>query len=144
MGKKMSRNIVTGKTEFFKDIKKIQYEGKESDNPLAFKFYDPNLKVNGKTLEDHLRFAIAYWHTFGPNGADPFGMDTKDYPWLKNNDPLSQSMEKMDAAFEFISKIGAPFYCFHDFDIANPAPSFLESEKRLNKMVDYALEKQND
>ena len=71
-------------------------------------------------------------------------MDTKDYPWLKNNDPLSQSMEKMDAAFEFISKIGAPFYCFHDFDIANPAPSFLESEKRLNKMVDYALEKQND
>ena len=71
-------------------------------------------------------------------------MDTKDYPWLKNNDPLSQSMEKMDAAFEFISKIGAPFYCFHDFDIANPASSFLESEKRLNKMVDYALEKQND
>ena len=140
----MPRNVVTGKTEYFKGIEKIEYEGRESDNPLAFKFYNPNLKVNGKTLEDHLRFAIAYWHTFGANGADPFGMDTKNYPWLKNNDPLSQSMEKMDAAFEFISKIGAPFYCFHDFDIANPSNSFLESEKRLNKMVDYALEKQND
>ena len=112
----MSRSIVIGKTEFFKDIKKIEFEGKESDNPLAFKFYDPSLKVNGKTLEQHLRFAIAYWHSFGPNGADPFGMDTKDYPWLRNKNPEIQSIEKMDAAFEFISKIGAPFYCFHDLD----------------------------
>ena len=80
----MPVNLTIGDTEFFKGITKIKYEGKDSKNPLAFKYYDPDKEVAGKRMEDHLRFAVAYWHSFGANGADPFGVDTKNYPWLKN------------------------------------------------------------
>jgi len=93
-------------------------------------------------MEEYFRFAVAYWHSFGANGSDPFGMDTKDYPWLKSQDPIRRAKEKMDAAFEFISKLGVPFYCFHDYDLIQEADSLGESEQRLGKIVEYAKGKQ--
>lgn len=140
----MSTKIVTGSKEYFAGINKIQFEGKESKNPLAFKYYDADKVVAGKRMEDHFRFAVAYWHSFGASGADPFGGDTKDHNWLKNNDPIEKAKEKMDAAFEFITKIGIPFYCFHDYDLIEEADNLTESEKRLSEIVDYAKEKQSE
>jgi len=124
--------------EYFKGIEKIKYEGKDSDNPLAFKYYDENKVVGEKTMKDHFRFAIAYWHTFCGTGGDPFGPGTKIFPWNKAGDPLQRAKDKMDAAFEFISKIGAPYYCFHDFDLVDEGDTIPESEKRLHTMVEYA------
>lgn len=129
-------------TEFFKGIEKIQYEGRDSDNPLSFKFYDADKKVAGKTMKEHMRFAVAYWHSFCGTGGDPFGPGTIEFPWDKDNDPLVRAKHKMDAAFEFITKLGIPFYCFHDFDLVDEGSSIVESEKRLQIMVDYAREKQ--
>lgn len=134
--------IVKGKKEFFKGIRAIKYEGPDSDNPLAFRYYNPSKKIGGKTMEQHLRFAIAYWHTFCGNGGDPFGVATKNFPWLAASDPMQRAYDKMDAAFEFATKIGAPFYCFHDYDLVEEAPTLKESEKRLQKIVDYAKQKQ--
>lgn len=131
-----------GNAEYFKGIGKIQFEGKESDNPLAFKYYDENKMVAGKTMKEHFRFAIAYWHTFTGVGGDPFGAPTQQFPWLTNSDPLQQAKDKMDAAFEFITKIGAPYYCFHDFDLIAEGSTLAESAKRLEMITDYALEKQ--
>ena len=133
-----------GTKEYFKGIKKIAYEGKESDNPLAFKYYDAKRKVGKKTMEEHFRFAIAYWHTFCGTGGDPFGAPTKNFPWLQSNDPIERAKQKMDAAFEFTTKIGAPFYCFHDYDIVDEAPTLKESEARLEKIVAYAKQKQKE
>ena len=101
--------VTIGDKEYFKGIGAIRYEGKESDNPLAFKYYDATRKVGKKTMEDHFRFAIAWWHTFCGTGGDPFGAATKNFPWMKSSDPMQCAYDKMDAAFEFISKIGAPF-----------------------------------
>ncbi len=134
--------VVTGKKEYFKGIGSIPYEGKDSDNPLSFRYYDAKRKVGKKTMEEHFRFAIAYWHAFGGTGADPFGASTKNFPWLTNADPIQRAKDKMDAAFEFITKIGAPFYCFHDFDLVDEGPTIKESERRLKTIVDYASEKQ--
>lgn len=131
-----------GNKEFFKNIGQIKYEGKDSRNPLAFKYYDAKKKVGKKTMEEHLRFAIAYWHTFCGTGGDPFGLPTKDFPWLKSVDPVQRAKDKMDAAFEFITKIGATFYCFHDYDLVDEAPTLKESEKRLDAIVNYAKQKQ--
>lgn len=136
--------LTKGSTEYFKGIKPIKFEGKESDNPLAFKYYNPKQRVGKKTMEEHFRFAIAYWHTFCGNGGDPFGAPTKDFPWLTSSDPVQRGLDKMDAAFEFITKIGAPFYCFHDYDLVEEAPTLKESEARLNKVVAYAKEKQKE
>lgn len=136
--------LTKGSTEYFKGIKPIKFEGKESDNPLAFKYYNPKQRVGKKTMEEHFRFAIAYWHTFCGNGGDPFGAPTKDFPWLTSSDPVQRGLDKMDAAFEFITKIGAPFYCFHDYDLVDEAPTLKESEARLNKVVAYAKEKQKE
>ncbi|MBX2898865.1 MAG: xylose isomerase [Cyclobacteriaceae bacterium] len=136
--------VIKGKKEYFKGIRAIKYEGRDSDNPLAFKFYNPNKKVGRKTMQDHLRFAIAYWHTFCGTGGDPFGPGTKQFPWLQSGDAVQRAYDKMDAAFEFITKIGAPFYCFHDYDLVDEAPTLAESEKRLRKIVDYAKQKQKD
>ncbi len=132
----------TGDKEFFKGIDPIVYEGKDSDNPLAFKYYDANRKVGKKTMREHLRFAIAYWHTFCGTGGDPFGPGTKDFPWNRANEPMQRAYDKMNAAFEFITKIGAPYYCFHDYDLVEEAPSLKESEARLGKIVEYARKKQ--
>lgn len=133
--------VVTGDKEFFKGIGKIPFEGKTSDNPLAFKYYDENRKVAGKSMKDHFKFAIAYWHTFTGVGSDPFGAPTQEFPWLTNTDPVQQAKDKMDAAFEFITKIGAPYFCFHDFDLIAEGNTLAESEKRLDLITDYAQAK---
>jgi xylose isomerase len=134
--------LTLGDKEYFKGIGQIKYEGKDSDNPLAFKYYDAKRKVGKKTMEEYLRFAIAYWHTFCGTGGDPFGAGTKNFPWFANPDPIERAKEKMDAAFEFITKIGAPFYCFHDSDIVDEGPQLKESERRLRIIVEYARKKQ--
>ncbi|KAB5487663.1 xylose isomerase [Flagellimonas hadalis] len=133
--------ITIGDKEYFKGIGKIQYEGKSSDNPLAFKYYEENKTVGGKTMKEHFRFAIAYWHTFTGTGGDPFGAPTQDFPWLISTDPIQQAKDKMDAAFEFMTKIGTPYYCFHDFDLISEGATLSESEKRLDLITDYAQEK---
>ncbi|TRX61204.1 xylose isomerase [Fulvivirga sp. M361] len=135
-------SIILGDKEYFKGIPEIVYEGKESDNPLAFKYYDANKVVAGKSLKEHFRFAIAYWHTFCGTGGDPFGPGTKLFPWDVSNDPMQRAKNKMDAAFEFFTKIGAPYYCFHDFDLVEEADKFSDSEDRLAKITEYAVEKQ--
>ncbi|HBH25142.1 MAG TPA: xylose isomerase [Cytophagales bacterium] len=129
---------------YFIGIEKIKYEGRESDNPLAFKWYQPDLMVAGKPMKEHLKFAVAYWHTLCNTGNDPFGPGVKDFEWNRASDPIEQARERMDAAFEFITKMGIDYYCFHDFDLVEEAGSFRESEKRLKTIVDYAGEKMNE
>ena len=136
--------VVIGDQEYFPGIGKIEYEGPESKNPLAFKYYQPAQVVNGKTMQDHFRFAVAYWHSFCNELGDPFGPGTRIMPWAQNPDPVQASKDKMDAAFEFISKMGIPFYCFHDFDLTAEGDSIQESERRLRMIVDYAKEKQSE
>ncbi len=137
-------NIITGKTAYFKNIGRIPFEGKSSDNPLAFRWYNENQLVGGKTMKDHLRFAMAWWHTLCGTGGDPFGAPTKNFPWLSATDPLQLAKEKMDAGFEFITKMGIPYYCFHDFDFIAEGATLTESRKRLDMITDYALEKQQE
>jgi xylose isomerase len=134
----------TSGTEYFKGIGKIKYEGPKTDNPLAFRFYNPTAKVGKKTMEQHLRYAVAYWHSFCGTGGDPFGQPTKNFPWLQQSDAIRRGKDKMDAAFEFLVKIGAPFYCFHDYDVVDEAPTLRESEKRLQALVEYASQKQRE
>ncbi|TCS86054.1 xylose isomerase [Anseongella ginsenosidimutans] len=129
-------------TKYFTGIQKIGYEGPESDNPLAFKHYDENRVIAGKSLKEHLRFAVAYWHTFCNTGGDPFGPGTKAFPWDAKADAVDRAKDKMDAAFEFISKIGIPYYCFHDIDLVDEGSSVAEYERRLRAIVDHAKEKQ--
>lgn len=140
----MSGQVTLGDKAYFTGIDKIQFEGPESRNPLAFRFYEENREVLGKTMKEHFRFAVAYWHSFCNDGADPFGAPTKNFPWLKSDDPVQRAKDKMDAAFEFITKLGVPFYCFHDYDIVEEAPTLAESEKRLHTIVEYASEKQKE
>ena len=135
-------SIVTGNKVYFPNISKIAYEGVDSDNPLAFKWYDENAVVAGKTMKEHMRFAIAYWHTFCGTGGDPFGGQTHFFPWFEGADADTRAKNKMDAAFEFITKIGAPYYCFHDYDLVEEGSNFAESTARLQKIVAYAKEKQ--
>jgi xylose isomerase len=134
--------IVTGSKEYFPKIGKIKFEGRDSKNPLAFKFYDEKQVVAGKSMKDHFRFAMAYWHTMCGTGGDPFGPGTKDFPWDGAKDPLTAGKNKMDAAFEFMTKLGLYFYCFHDYDLVKEADTIAASEKRLQSMVEYAKEKQ--
>ena len=139
----MAKSVLIGKKEYFPGIGKIPFEGPESKNPLAFKFYDENKVVAGKTMKDHFRFAIAYWHTFCGNGSDIFGTDgTVDLPWNAASDPVQAAKDKLDAAFEFFTKLGTPFYCFHDRDIAPEGKNVVESEKILKEIVSLAKEKQ--
>ncbi len=129
--------------EFFPEVKQqIKYEGAQSDNPLAFKFYNPDQIVAGKKMRDHLRFAIAYWHTFQGAGADMFGSGTYARPWKTNSDALGAAEETMHAAFEFFTKINADYYCFHDRDIAPEGESFSESCRNLEHIVGIAKELQ--
>jgi xylose isomerase len=140
----MSTTVTLGDKEYFPFTGKISYEGPGSKNPMAFKYYDETKIVAGKTLKDHLRFAVAYWHSFCGTGSDPFGSGTRIFPWDDPADPIRSGKAKMDAAFEFITKLGAPFYCFHDFDLVAEGTTIPESEKRLSAMIDYAKEKQKD
>lgn len=135
-------DVLKGDKEFFPEINKIQYEGSDSKNPLAFRFYDENKIIAGKTLKEHLRFAMAYWHTLCGTGGDPFGPGTKEFPWAQHNDPIASAKQKMDAAFEFMTKLGIPYYCFHDFDMVDEADSITESEKRQQTLLEYAKQKQ--
>jgi xylose isomerase len=135
-------DYLIGNKEYFKGIGKIKFEGRESDNPLAFKFYDENKVIAGKTLKEHLRYAIAYWHTFCGTGEDPFGPGTMEFPWAVGSDAVTRGKNKMDAAFEFFTKIGAPYYCFHDIDLVDEGDSLGEYEKNVQAMVDFAREKQ--
>jgi len=135
--------ITTGSKEFFPGIGQIKYEGPQSDNPLAFKWYDENKIIGGKKLKDHVRFAVCYWHTFCNTGGDPFGPGTKDFPWNASSDAVQRGKDKMDAAFEFITKLGVPYYCFHDVDLVDEGSSIAEYEKRMQAIVDYAKQKQS-
>jgi xylose isomerase len=125
--------VYKGKKEVYPGIGKIEFEGKKSKNPLAFRWYNPEENVGGKKMKDHLRFAVAYWHSFCGDGSDPFGNATRIYPWkdASNDDKTKQ---RLDAAFEFITKIGAGYYCFHDTDVVGDGSVF-EIEKRLEKII---------
>jgi xylose isomerase len=135
-------SITLGNTEYFKGIGQIGFEGPESDNPLAFKWYDEKRVVAGKTMKEHLRFAVAYWHSFCNTGADPFGPGTKHFPWDASPDADQRAKDKMDAAFEFITKLGVPYYCFHDTDLVDEGNTIDEYEKRMSNIVSYAKDKQ--
>lgn len=133
-----------GEKEYFKGIGEIKFEGKDSDNPLAFKFYNPDQVVAGKTMRDHFKFAMAYWHTLCGTGGDPFGPGTKEFPWNNAKDAVEAAKEKADAAFEFITKMGFDYYCFHDTDIIDePGTSLVEFEKRVQLTTDYLKQKMN-
>jgi len=134
--------IVKGKKEYFSGIGSIKYEGPGSDNPLAFRWYNENQTVAGKTMKDWLRFACAYWHSFCGSGADPFGEPTHLFPWNGNTDPIGRAKEKADAAFEFMTKLGLPFYCFHDVDVVDHTNHIAENEYRLQTLTAYLKEKQ--
>ena len=134
--------VITGDKPYFKNVGQIKYEGPKTDNPLAFRYYNAEQVVAGKTMSEHFRFAVAYWHTLCGAGGDPFGPGTKQFPWANATNPIQNAKDKMDAAFEFITKIGIPYYCFHDFDLVQEGPTLKESERRLTKITDYALEKQ--
>jgi xylose isomerase len=131
-----------GNKEYFTGIASIDFEGVETDNPLAYRYYDPERVVRGKTMAEHLRFAVCYWHSFCGGGGDPFGGPTKVFPWDAADDAVQRAKDKMDAAFEFITKLGVPYYCFHDIDLVDDADDIAEYERRLSALVDYAKQKQ--
>jgi xylose isomerase len=132
-----------GSREFFPGIGAIRYEGRDSTNPLSYKFYDPDKHVLGKAMRDHLRFAVAYWHSFCGTGSDPFGPGTRDFPWESAATPMDRARGRLDAAFEFVSKLDVPFYCFHDRDMAPEGRSVEESEANLSTLVELAKERQS-
>ncbi|HWB25978.1 MAG TPA: xylose isomerase [Chitinophagaceae bacterium] len=136
-------SVITGDKEFFKGIGQVKYEGPGTDNPLAFRWYDENKMVGSKTMKEHLRFACAYWHSFVGNGSDPFGGPTHLYDWNNKADAVERAKDKMDAAFEFITKLSLPYYCFHDVDVVDYTNDVVDNEKRLAALVDYAKQKQD-
>jgi xylose isomerase len=138
----MSRTLFTGDTEYFPGIGRIPFEGPGSDNPLSFKAYDSDKVVAGKTMEEHLRFAVCYWHTFCADGADPFGPGTRTHAWGGSDDRMAIARNKLDAAFEFFTKLNVPFYCFHDRDLAPEGDGVADSEARLQALVELAAERQ--
>ena len=131
-----------GETTFFPSVGKIAFEGPDSDNPLAFKYYNREQMIGDKTMEAHFRFAVAYWHSFCNTGNDPFGPGTKNFPWDRLSDPVDKAKEKADAAFEFITKLGVPYYCFHDVDMIDDGDTVFELEKRLAQIIPYVKQKQ--
>jgi xylose isomerase len=126
----------------FPAIGTIAYEGPQSANPLAFRHYNPDETIDGKTMAEHLRFSIAYWHAFRGTGGDPFGPGTIVRPWERGRDPLSVAKVRMDAAFEFFQKIRAPFWCFHDRDIAPEGATLAQSNRNLDAIVAHAQQLQ--
>ena len=127
---------------YFSSVDIIRYEGQDSDNPLAFRWYDENRIVDGKTMKEHLRFACAYWHSFTGSGADPFGEPTHIFPWDSISDPIQKAFVKADAAFDFMQKLGLPYYCFHDVDAVEFGNNVQENEKRLIAITDHLKNKQ--
>ncbi|MFW5870059.1 MAG: xylose isomerase [Candidatus Sumerlaeota bacterium] len=131
-------------TEYFKGIDKITYEGPDSRKALAFKYYNPKKKVLGKTMAEHLRFAVCYWHTFKSAGDDMFGAGTFDRPWNRSEDPMERAEMTLDAAFEFFQKLGVNFWCFHDRDIAPEVENLEETNRRLDHIAKLAKKKQRE
>ena len=131
-----------GNKEYFKGIGEIKFEGAASDNPLAFKYYNPDQIVAGKTMREHFKFSVAYWHTFCGQGSDPFGPGTQNFAWDQSADAIQAAKDKADAAFEFTTKMGFGYYCFHDYDLIREGATFGESESRLATITDYLKEKQ--
>ena len=140
----MPNKITIGHKEYFPNIKRIKYEGPDSKDPLTFSYYDAEKVISGKKMKDHFRFATAYWHTFCGKGGDPFGPGTKIYPWNISENPMKAARDKLDAAFEFFTKLGTNFYCFHDIDLAPEGNSTKESLKNLKEMTKLAHKKRND
>lgn len=136
--------VLTAPKKFYKNIPSVKYEGPQTDNPLAFRWYDENKVVAGKTMKEQLRFACAYWHSFTNTGSDPFGAPTHNFPWNTSDDPVQRAKDKMDAAFEFMSKLNVPYYCFHDVDVVDYTDDIHENDKRLSKLVEYASQKQKE
>ncbi|HMQ06024.1 MAG TPA: xylose isomerase [Saprospiraceae bacterium] len=130
--------------EYFKGISKIEYKGSDSKDPMSYTHYDENRIVMGKSMKDHFRFAVAYWHSFCGTGADPFGPGTRHLPWNEASDPYQRARDKADAAFEFIGKLCVPFYCFHDVDAIDEGDSVPETRKRMEFITDYLSQKQSD
>jgi xylose isomerase len=126
----------------FPDIAKIEYEGPDSKNPLAFRHYNPDEIVEGKSMRDHLRFAVCYWHTFRGTGSDPFGPGCAVRPWEDGTDSLEMALKRVDVAFEFMEKLGVPFYCFHDRDVAPEGASLAETNKNLDAVAKRLKEQQ--
>ena len=133
--------IVTGDKEFYKGVRAISFEGKTSDNPLAFKFYNPDQMVMGKSMRNHFKFAVAYWHSFCGQGGDPFGPGTQQFPWDKSKDAMQRAKDKADAAFEFITKMGFDYFCFHDIDLVDEAETLAKNEVRLQQISEYIAQK---
>ena len=128
--------------QYFPSVEKIKFEGKESKNPLAFRYYNPEKVVYGKTMAEWFKFSMAWWHTLCADGGDPFGGQTQAHPWVGAADALQAAKDKMDAGFEFMSKIGIEYYCFHDIDLINEGSSIEEYEANLKAIVAYAKQKQ--
>ncbi|CAA0094284.1 Xylose isomerase [Halioglobus japonicus] len=139
----MSKTVFIGDREYFPNIPQIIYEGPESDNPLSFKAYESQRVIAGKTMEQHLRFAVCYWHTFCADGSDPFGPGTRVHPWDTGDSDMARARNKLDAAFEFFTKLNVPHYCFHDRDLAPEGSSVAESEANLASLVSLAKERQD-
>ena len=135
-------STATETREYFKTIGKVKYEGVESGNPFAYRWYDENKMVAGQSMKDHLRFACAYWHSFNGSGADPFGEPTHLFAWNKKTDAIERAKDKADAAFEFITKLGLPYYCFHDVDVIDYTNDVNENDRRLQAITEYLGEKQ--
>src|SRR5450830_2013365 len=129
-------------TSYFSNIAPVAFEGPSSSNPLAFKWYDKDRLVLGKRMQDQLRFAVCYWHSFCGDGSDPFGGDSFERPWQRMADPMAGAKAKADAAFEFFAKLGAPYYCFHDRDVAPEGATPRDSVNHLREMVDVLAAKQ--
>src|SRR5262245_12685115 len=120
---------------FFPDVPKIVYEGPDSKNPLAFRHYNPDEVVEVKPMRDHLRFAVAYWHTFRGTGSDPFGPGTMSRPWEDGTNSVEMAQKRVRVAFEFMEKLQAPFYCFHDRDVAPEGANLAETNRNLDAVV---------
>lgn len=129
---------------FFANIPQVKYEGPDTDNPFAYRWYNENKVVAGKTMKEHFKFACAYWHSFNGTGSDPFGGPTHLFPWDESGDALDRARAKADAAFEFISKLGLPYYCFHDVDVVEYTDDVAENDRRLQAMTDYLKQKQQE
>ena len=120
------------------NIQKINFEGRDSDNPFAFKCYDRDAQVGGKTMAEHLRFSVAYWHTYCGDGGDPFGSGTMRRPWDSITDPMDKAKARMEANFEVLNKLGIDYFCFHDRDIAPEGETLRQTNKQLDEIVDLA------
>ena len=127
--------------EYFPQIGKIPFEGKDSKNPLAFHYYDADKVVMGKTMKEWLRFAMAWWHTLGQASGDPFGGQTRSYEWDKADNAVQRAKDKMDAGFEIMDKLGIELFCFHDVDLVEEGANVEEYEANMKAITDYALEK---